>query len=220
MSLPGVAVEGNDGSQFAPQLNLGIGREESSVPESQQSQLQTEVDALGLPTAYDVWWPEPMRPVRISYERTLTRFGVSVRRFALRPDGWGRRRYDGVGESDERAPMNLLDVTRAHEGTELFLSFPHFLHGAHDGIREGVGGLAPDEAKHGSVYDVEPTTGSVVNMRRRYQLVARVQRTKGDYSRILVPHCTRSGERLAGAFRGGSGGSSSRVARAGTHVPS
>jgi hypothetical protein len=193
---PGLAVTGSDGSQFPPLLD--------------------GIDSAGMPIepamSYDVWWEEPKRPIRLSYSLTKQRFGVDVRRYVVSQDGWTR--FEGPGESDEYAPVNLFDLSRTNDGVEVFMSFPHFLYGAQESIREGVGGLKPDETKHGSVYDVEPTTGMLLNMRRRYQINVRVERTKSDYQKLLTPHCgiaktTTVVSTLSGAATSSSSGTSS-----------
>jgi hypothetical protein len=178
-SSVGVAITGSDGSQFPPMLD-GV---------------DSGGNVIEPAMSYDVWWEEPMRPMRLAFSRTMQRFGVDVRRYVLNSNGWTR--FDQPGEADQYAPINLLDLSRANGGVDVFMSTPHFLYGAHEGIREGVGGLQPDEAKHSTVYDVEPVTGMLLNMRRSYQISARIERTKSDYQKLLVPHCGVAGARPA-----------------------
>merc|ERR1712046_554255 len=56
-------------------------------------------------------------------------------------------------------------------------------------IKDGVDGLNPVEAEHETVYDIEPISGTTMNVRSRIQMSLRTQKTQTWYRDILEPHC-------------------------------
>jgi hypothetical protein len=198
-----VAVQGGDGTQFAPLLREAEGAAASdrryaavqplvgTVSSTGDSSSNATMDDVGGTNVLQMWMGEAMRPMTLDFSMRLKRFGVALRRYKA----VHLTRYEdkGVasssGGSDHDAPINMLDLSRAHGGLPIFLGYPHFLHGVVSTIRDGVQGLKAEEGKHESLIDVEPMSGMAFNMRLRWQTTMQLERTSVWYRDFDQPHC-------------------------------
>jgi hypothetical protein len=218
-----VAVQGSDGTQFPPQLRNGedaVTRSRSSVEGPAMQPLTdtamatsgttgangtADEQAIGSvgPSVLQVWMGEAMRPLNLDFSMRVKRYGVLLRRYkAIRLTRYENMKtnrgsiFNGGG-SDNNAPINMLDLSRAHGGLPIFLGYPHFLHGVVSSIRDGVDGLNPEGGSHESLIDVEPMSGMAFNLRLRWQTTLQMAQTSVWYRDFEQPHCmydaTRAG---------------------------
>jgi len=160
-----VTVEGTDGSQFAPILSAS----------SSQA-----------PNKLAVWWAEAVRPFTIDYVQDVTRFGIDLRRYTVKD----LNRFDLT--SDERTPLNLIDLAPSQDGLPMTLSYPHFLNNIVKTIRDGIDGLKPSARKHETIFDVDPVSGMTMNKKRRWQMNLQIRKTEMWHRDTLTPHCERA----------------------------
>jgi len=92
-------------------------------------------------------------------------------------------------------PKGLFNITScATANVPIFLSKPHFLHGAHE-LREMVNGLHPNHTVHETILDVEPWTGITMQAYKRIQINVHLQHVptiQGDWfkkinSNLMLP---------------------------------
>jgi len=201
-----IPVMGMDGTQAPPIFG------------GKNSERQTTTS----PNTYLLWWQAVSRPLRMIFTQDVTYFGVNLRRYRLgewtRFEG-GQTDCQFVSElstdlkpgiahsvqalecpnSDERAPLNLVDLEKK-EGLPLFLGYPHFLFGVEHSIQHGISGLKPSSLQHESKLDVEPMSGGVMYHRLRWQVNLRLEKpgsTAVWHNRFITPTCEVDGQRLS-----------------------
>lgn len=75
-------------------------------------------------------------------------------------------------------PDGLIDLSSAVPmNASVFVSKPHFLHSDKEQLLDKVGGLSPNESIHDTHAFVEPTTGFILAISRRYQYSFLVKRS-------------------------------------------
>ncbi|XP_015785987.1 scavenger receptor class B member 1 [Tetranychus urticae] len=80
----------------------------------------------------------------------------------------------------------VFDLSACRFGAPLLLSQPHFLN-SHPIYRNSVEGLAPNDSKHSFWMDIEPLTGSTVNMAARFQLNVAISKAPGLFRYRNIP---------------------------------
>ncbi len=66
-------------------------------------------------------------------------------------------------------PSGIFDLSACHYGAPTFISFPHFLN-ADNSYLNTVSGLEPNSSLHQTYLDVEPLTGTPIDLALRVQL--------------------------------------------------
>lgn len=75
-------------------------------------------------------------------------------------------------------PSGLLDISGCKEGSPVYMSWPHFLHGDPQ-LRKNLIGMAPDEEKHSFIMDVLPKYGIALRAFARLQMNVVVEKSDG-----------------------------------------
>lgn len=115
------------------------------------------------------------RSIYTVYQKPVTLKGIDLMRYAvppkvfldhtLNPDNQGFCTPKGVC-----LPSGLLNVSSCRQGAPVIMSQPHFLAADKEMVQDRVIGLVPDPEQHGTILDVEPKTGVVMNAQKRLQL--------------------------------------------------
>ncbi|KAM6437619.1 platelet glycoprotein 4 isoform 5-T22 [Liasis olivaceus] len=73
-------------------------------------------------------------------------------------------------EISENCTMGgIIDISSCKEGTPVYITLPHFLHGSKQ-LFKNVEGMKPNVEEHTTFLDVEPITGFVMHFAKRLQL--------------------------------------------------
>ncbi|XP_067945484.1 lysosome membrane protein 2-like isoform X2 [Watersipora subatra] len=92
------------------------------------------------------------------------RFKPPAALFGYPPDNYDNACYCLGDECPHNGVLNITAV----QGAPVFVSQPHFLNGKY--YEATIGGLHPDEERHNTFIDVEPTTGIVMKGAKRLQM--------------------------------------------------
>lgn len=80
----------------------------------------------------------------------------------------------------------VFDLSACKFGAPFLISQPHFLN-SHPVYRNSVVGLSPNESRHSFWMDIEPLTGSTVNMAARFQLNVAINKAPGLFRYRNIP---------------------------------
>lgn len=115
------------------------------------------------------------RSIYTVYQKSVTLKGIDLMRYAVPPRVFlnHKKNPDNEGFCSPKGvclPSGLLNVSSCRQGAPIIMSQPHFLAADKDLVQDQVIGLTPDPEQHGTILDVEPLTGVVMNAQKRLQL--------------------------------------------------
>ncbi|XP_061164515.1 cytoplasmic FMR1-interacting protein 2-like [Saccostrea echinata] len=115
------------------------------------------------------------RSIYTVYQKEVKLKGIDLLRFAVPPRVFLNHKLNPDNEGfctrpDLCLPSGLLNVSTCRQGAPVIMSQPHFLAADKKLVQDQVIGLTPDPEQHGTVLDVEPLTGVVMNAQKRLQL--------------------------------------------------
>jgi hypothetical protein len=104
-----------------------------------------------------------LRVVTLNFRENVEIESIEMLRFGLSADTLA------VDPNYHQTIKGLANMSVA-EGIPLFLSKPHFLDGDPDFLPGSVTGMSPDASAHDTYIDVEPLTGTTMNVKKRLQI--------------------------------------------------
>jgi len=121
-----------------------------------------------------IFSPDMLRRMRFITNNTVTVEGIELYSYSPYQHDFLNASLNPQNEAFYmNSPSGIANLSTANSGAPIFMSLPHFLH-ADSWFTRRIDGLNPIQSKHECLVNVEPITGTTMQVFERLQLVAKV----------------------------------------------